>query len=246
MSQQPPQEFLGVAFHGDTIESAARLILAQPHTAPFRYVVTPNVQHIVAILEQPERYAPLYRDAWRLYCDSRVLARLARLRGRRLPVIPGSDLTARLIEDADRAGLKVALIGPPVAEARRLAALYPRLSIACHTPPMGFIGNEAEVQRCIEFVVREKAALVFIAVGMPRQEILASRLAADGRAAGIGLCIGASIDFLTGRQRRAPQWMQKAGIEWLHRLLSDPVRLASRYLIECPKIFLFMLRRASP
>jgi exopolysaccharide biosynthesis WecB/TagA/CpsF family protein len=51
------------------------------------------------------------------------------------------------------------------------------------------------------------------------------------------LCIGASIDFLTGKQRRAPLWVQKAGLEWLHRLLSDPRRLTSRYLIECPRIF---------
>jgi exopolysaccharide biosynthesis WecB/TagA/CpsF family protein len=51
------------------------------------------------------------------------------------------------------------------------------------------------------------------------------------------LCIGASVDFLTGKQQRAPVWIQKAGFEWLHRLLSDPRRLASRYLLECPRIF---------
>jgi Glycosyl transferase WecG/TagA/CpsF family len=52
----------------------------------------------------------------------------------------------------------------------------------------------------------------------------------------VGLRIGASIDFLTGKQRRAPVWLQKIGLEWLYRLLSDPRRLASRYLIECPRI----------
>jgi exopolysaccharide biosynthesis WecB/TagA/CpsF family protein len=58
------------------------------------------------------------------------------------------------------------------------------------------------------------------------------------------LCIGASIDFLTGKQRRAPVWVQKAGLEWLHRLLSDPRRLASRYLIECPRIFYLIWSRS--
>jgi UDP-N-acetyl-D-mannosaminuronic acid transferase (WecB/TagA/CpsF family) len=52
-----------------------------------------------------------------------------------------------------------------------------------------------------------------------------------------------SIDFLTGKQRRAPLWVQKAGLEWLYRLLSDPRRLASRYLIECPKIFYLMFSK---
>jgi hypothetical protein len=54
------------------------------------------------------------------------------------------------------------------------------------------------------------------------------------------LCIGASIDFLTGKQHRAPVWLQKVGLEWLHRLLSNPRRLAFRYLIECPRIFHLM------
>jgi exopolysaccharide biosynthesis WecB/TagA/CpsF family protein len=72
---------------------------------------------------------------------------------------------------------------------------------------------------------------------MPQQEILASRIAANPLARGVGLRVGASIDFLTGQQRRAPVWVQKAGFEWLYRLLSDPRRLASRYLIECPRIF---------
>jgi N-acetylglucosaminyldiphosphoundecaprenol N-acetyl-beta-D-mannosaminyltransferase len=240
------EEFLGVGFHAGTLEEATRLVLAQEPAAPFRYVVTPNVQHMVAILENPARFAPLYQAAWRVFCDSRVLARLARLRGRHLPVVTGSDLTARLLDQADRAGLKIALIGPSPDDVARLRARFPRLAIALHTPPFGFIADQSEVARCIEFVVREQAALVFLGVGSPRQEILAARIAADGRATGIGLCIGASIDFLTGRQRRAPLWMQRAGLEWLHRLLSDPARLASRYLIECPKIFLFLLRRAPP
>ncbi|KAB2913854.1 MAG: WecB/TagA/CpsF family glycosyltransferase [Hyphomicrobiaceae bacterium] len=235
-------EFLGVGFHTMTLDGAARALLATSADEPFRYVVTPNVQHMVMILEDRAKYAPLYDKAWRTLCDSRVLARLAGLRGRRLQVVTGSDLTARVIEGANAAGMKVAIVGPSAEDCAKLRARYPRLLAACHTPPMGFIEHEAEIVRCIDFVVRERAPLVFLAVGTPRQELLAKRLAEHAGATGIGLCIGASIDFLTGKQRRAPVWMQKAGIEWLHRLLSDPVRLASRYLVECPKIFLLMLR----
>ena len=109
---------------------------------------------------------------------------------------------------------------------------------------MGFIKSEYEIQKCIDFVVKTQAPLIFLAVGMPQQEILACRIADRPQARGVGLCIGASIDFLTGKQRRAPVWVQKAGLEWLHRLLSDPRRLASRYLIECPRIFyLICLKR---
>jgi exopolysaccharide biosynthesis WecB/TagA/CpsF family protein len=102
---------------------------------------------------------------------------------------------------------------------------------------MGFIKSGAEVTKCVDFVVNTQAPLVFLAVGMPQQEFLAQHIANHPQARGVGLCIGASIDFLTGSQRRAPLWVQKAGLEWLHRLLSNPRRLASRYLIECPRIF---------
>jgi exopolysaccharide biosynthesis WecB/TagA/CpsF family protein len=108
-------------------------------------------------------------------------------------------------------------------------------------PPMGFIKSDDEVQKCVDFVAKTQAPLVFFAVGMPQQEILARHIADHSQLRGIGLCIGASIDFLTGKQRRAPVWLQKIGLEWLHRLLSDPRRLASRYLIECPRIFYLIL-----
>jgi exopolysaccharide biosynthesis WecB/TagA/CpsF family protein len=72
---------------------------------------------------------------------------------------------------------------------------------------------------------------------LPQQEMIAHAIAAQSGARGTALCIGASIDFLTGRARRAPRWMQRLSIEWLHRLLSDPARLWRRYLIEGPRIF---------
>ena len=66
------------------------------------------------------------------------------------------------------------------------------------------------------------ARFVFLAVGSPRQERLAAAIAATGQATGTGLCIGASLDFLAGVQRRAPSWLQRAGLEWLHRLRRRP------------------------
>ncbi len=203
-------------------------------------MVTPNVHHMVKMLDDPERIRPLYEQAWRVYCDSRVLSRLARLKGQTLPVITGSDLTPLVIARAAELRLAIAIIGPTAADCAALMDKYPGLDISVHTPPMGFIKSEQEIQRCVEFVVERQAPLIFLAVGMPQQEILACRIANHPQARGVGLCIGASIDFLTGKQQRAPVWIQSAGLEWLHRLLSDPRRLASRYLIESPRIFYHM------
>ena len=235
--------FLGYRFDAGSMEDAVSDVFAESG-GHFRYLVTPNVHHMVRLLENPATLKPLYERAWRVFCDSRVLSRLARFSGVHLPVITGSDLTARIIARAGELGLTIALVGPTPVAGATLERTYPGLNLVLHTPPMGFIALEHEVQKCIDFVVRAQAPLTFLAVGMPQQEILASRIADNPQARGVGLCIGASIDFLTGKERRAPVWVQKAGLEWLHRLLSDPRRLASRYLIECPRIFyLIWLRR---
>jgi N-acetylglucosaminyldiphosphoundecaprenol N-acetyl-beta-D-mannosaminyltransferase len=238
--------FIGSRFDTGSIEEAVFNILAETH-GNFKYVVTPNVHHMVRLLEDPATMRPLYERAWRVFCDSRVLSCLAWFSGRILPVITGSDLTAHLIARAAEQRLTIALIGPSAAACAALRDRYPGLNIVFHTPPMGFIKSAHEVEKCVQFVAKTQAPLVFLAVGMPQQEILARYIADHPQARGVGLCIGASIDFLTGKQRRAPVWLQKAGLEWLHRLLSDPRRLASRYLIECPRIFylIYLKRRKS-
>jgi N-acetylglucosaminyldiphosphoundecaprenol N-acetyl-beta-D-mannosaminyltransferase len=235
--------YLGCRFDIASIEEAVSDILAETG-GPFKYVVTPNVHHMVRLLEDPATMLPIYERAWRVFCDSRVLSRLARSSGRCLPVITGSDLTAFLIAHAGEQRLTIALIGPTAAACAALGSRYLGLNVVFHTPPMGFIKSQHEVKKCVDFVVKTQAPLIFLAVGMPQQEILARQIADHPQARGVGLCIGASIDFLTGKQRRAPVWVQKAGVEWLHRLLSDPQRLAWRYLIECPRIFyLICLKR---
>lgn len=228
--------FLGLCFDTGSIEDAACHILAETRER-FKYIATPNVHHMVRLLEDPVALRPLYEGAWRVFCDSRVLSRLARMRGLSLPVITGSDLTAELITRAAQQGLTIAVVGPTNAACARLRDRYPGLRIVSHTPKMGFITSELEVRRCVDFIVKAQAPLVFIAVGRPQQEILARRVADDPQARGVGLCVGASIDFLTGEQRRAPLWVQKSGLEWLYRLVSDPHRFARRYLLESPRIF---------
>jgi exopolysaccharide biosynthesis WecB/TagA/CpsF family protein len=231
--------FLGSRFDIGSIEDVVSNILAETRGC-FKYVVSLNVHCMVRLLEDPATIQPLHDGAWRVFCDSRVLSRLARFSGLSLPVIPGSDLTARLIERATEQRLKIALVGPTAEACPALISKYPGINVVLHTPPMGFIKSEHEVQKCVDFVVNTHAPLIFLAAGMPQQEILARRIAGHPQARGVGLCIGAAIDFLTGKQRRAPVWVQKAGLEWLHRLLSDPRRLASRYLIESPRIFYWM------
>ncbi|MDX3883576.1 WecB/TagA/CpsF family glycosyltransferase [Edaphosphingomonas haloaromaticamans] len=232
------QRYLDVDFDRRGMEELVSALADRPADAPFAYVVTPNVDHVIRLHGEgrDERLAEAYAHALARPCDSRILARLAALEGIRLAVAPGSDLTARLLA-AVRPGDRIAIIGGDGETAGQVAPLVPGAEIVQHVPPMGLRTNKAALAEAAAFVAAAKARFVFLAVGCPQQEYLALEIARRGDATGLGLCIGASIDFLTGRARRAPRWMQRAGLEWSYRLLSEPRRLWRRYLVEGPRIF---------
>jgi exopolysaccharide biosynthesis WecB/TagA/CpsF family protein len=96
--------------------------------------------------------------------------------------------------------------------------------------------------RCIRFVEENPARYVFLATGAPRSEALAARIAARGLAVGTGLPIGSSLHFVAGLRRRAPGWVQRLGLEWLHRLALEPRRLWRRVFVDS----LPVLRLAAP
>lgn len=209
----------------------------------FGYVVTPNVDHLIRYYEDPT-FRAQYRAAEFILMDSRFAARLVRLlKGVRLPVCTGSDLTSRLLEDVVRPDDRIVLIGGDAEQARQITARYGLTNLRHHNPPMGFVKDPAAVEECLQFI--ESASpfrFCFLAVGSPQQEALALALKARGTARGLALCVGASIDFLTGKERRAPMWMQRLALEWLFRLLQNPRRLARRYLVRGPRIFSHLRR----
>lgn len=237
-------EFLGVGFDRLDLDAALAWCAARAEDAPFAYLVTPNVDHVVRLEREPADgdVRAAYAAAALCLCDSRVLARLARMAGVRLEVVPGSDLTARLLAEVVRPGDRLCLIGGDEEMAAALRARWPEVRLLQHVPPMGLRSDPAAMTAAASFVQRCRARFTLLAVGSPQQELLAHRIAEAGAAIGLGLCIGASIEFVTGRKARAPRWMRAAGIEWLHRLLSEPARLWRRYLVEGPRIFRMTLR----
>ena len=225
----------------DTVEAAAR-IAARPASAPFGYVVTPNADHLVRVARQPALRS-LYQGASLCLLDSRVVRRTARALGLPAPhVAPGSDLTARLLTRHVLPGERVTIIGLRPRHVPALIAACDIAPPAHYDPPMGFERDRDAMRRTVDFVLAHPARFVFLAVGSPRQERLAAAIAATGQATGTGLCIGAGLDFLAGAQRRAPGWLQRAGLEWLHRLGSNPARFGRRYLVDNPPVLAMLLR----
>ena len=235
-------QLLGLDFADLDVAAAADLLASRPATAPFGYVATPNADHLVRLHRCPE-LRPLYQSAMLILLDSRVVALVARLIGLPAPAVaPGSDLTALLLARHLGAGERITIIGLAPRWLPRLAARYGLARPAHYDPPRGFEHDPPAFRSAVDFVLAHPARFVFLAVGSPRQEMLAAAIQATGRAYGAGLCIGASLEFVAGAQPRAPVWMQHAGLEWAHRLGRDPRRLARRYLIDNPPILPMLLR----
>ena len=209
----------------------------------FAYVVTPNVDHLIRFCDDPS-FRALYATAGFILNDSRILSRLvSAFKGIRLPVCTGSDLTERLFSKIVKPTDRLLLIGSNAAQAKTLMHRYGLTSLRHFEPPMGFIHDGQAVETCLQYIEAQSPfRFCFLAIGCPQQEIIANKLRERGVARGLTFCIGASINFLTGTERRAPQWMQRAGLEWAFRLIQDPGRLAKRYLIRGPRIFKLLKR----
>jgi exopolysaccharide biosynthesis WecB/TagA/CpsF family protein len=238
----PRLSFLGLDFDDQPLPVVVARVLARPAAAPFAYVVTPNSDHLARLRRHPE-LRPLYENAWMCLLDSRLLANLAdRLRLRRPALAGGADLVAALLPELP--SVRVAVIGLTSAEMSALRARFPVLDWHHHEPPMDLRDNPAAFQAAADFAAATRACITFIALGAPLQERLAAAIAARAEATGLGLCIGAALSFAAGAARRAPLWMQRAGLEWLHRLAREPRRLGRRYLWDDPPILAALLAAA--
>lgn len=209
----------------------------------FGYVVTPNVDHLIRYYEDPV-FRAQYRAADFILMDSRFAATLVRfLKGVRLPVCTGSDLTAQLLAKVVQPNDRIVMIGGTDEQALQISAKYGLANLQHHSPPMGFIRDPVAVENCLKFIESVSPfRFCFLAVGCPQQETIAQALRARGAAKGLALCIGASLNFITGHEKRAPVWMQRMALEWLYRLLQNPKRLARRYLVRGPRIFAHLHR----
>ncbi|HTV78664.1 MAG TPA: WecB/TagA/CpsF family glycosyltransferase [Steroidobacteraceae bacterium] len=209
----------------------------------FGFVVTPNVDHLIRYHDDAG-FRECYRAASYILMDSRFASRLVRLtKGLRLRICTGSDLTAALFERVIGHSDRVLLIGGSTEQSQAITHRFGLTDLHHHNPPMGFIHDAAATERCLDFIENlSPFRFCFLAVGSPQQERLALALRQRGRARGLALCVGASLNFITGSERRAPRWMQQMGIEWLYRLLQNPRRLARRYLVRGPRFFAQILR----
>ena len=227
---------LGVEIDPLRMSEAVEQILAwtRDRSGTCRYVVTPNVDHVV-LLRHHIGLKAAYKHADLILADGTPVVWAARFLKRPLPEkVPGSDLVPALFDAVPAfEPRRVFLLGagPGVAEraAANITNRWPAVKIAgCYSPPMGFEKDAEENENILARIGQAAPDILIVGLGAPKQELWVHQNRARIQAAA-ALCVGATIDFLAGEKPRAPMWMRRSGLEWLHRVWSEPRRLALRY-----------------
>ncbi len=212
---------------------------------PFQ-VLTPNVDHVMRALKDPG-FCEIYRAGDLVVADGAPLVWASRFLGDPLPErVAGSDLTPRLCALAAERGFSVffmgGLPGSALAAAEILREKHPSLSVAGWDPaPVGF-DKDPELSAALEEKIRKaRPDLLFVALGSPKQDVWIHEHK-DRLGVPVSMGVGATLDFISGKVKRAPLFFQRAGLEWFWRLLSEPRRLWKRYLLDDMPFFWHIFR----
>jgi exopolysaccharide biosynthesis WecB/TagA/CpsF family protein len=202
----------------------------QPH-----YVATANVDFTAQVRHDGE-LRKILDNAHLVICDGTPLVWLSRLLGRALPErVAGSDLVPQLLDRAEHEGWSVYFLGgePDSVEKaiRNVTRKHSELKIAgAYSPPFTPL-EKMDHEGICDRIRQANPDILLVSFGCPKQEKWISR---NYQSLGVPVCIGvgATIDFLAGAVKRAPRWMQVAGLEWVFRLAQEPRRLLKRYATD--------------
>jgi N-acetylglucosaminyldiphosphoundecaprenol N-acetyl-beta-D-mannosaminyltransferase len=234
-------DVFGLEFDPVTEGAAVDRVIELTQSRRGAMVVTPNLELMRQVHERPEARRHV-EAADLVLADGAPVVWASRIAGRPLPErVAGSSIFEPVARRAAAAGVSLFLLGggePTVADrlAEQLTASIPGLDIVgTYCPPRGFLDDPREFDAMVTAVGEHTPQLVAIGlpfeVGSRTAELLIDRLPET-----CFFNVGVTFSFLAGDIRRAPLWMQRTGLEWLHRLLQEPRRLARRYLVDGPAI----------
>ncbi len=212
----------------DAIDRIERLIDRRDPS----YVITANLNYVM-LHNRSEQMPPITEDADLVLADGQPIVWRSKLGKHPLPErVAGSEMIYQLAERASKRGWSIYFLGgePDVAAlcAGRLAELYPGLKIAgVDSPPFRKLTDHEHAEQ-VEKIRQSGASLLLVAFGQPKGE---RWIHENYKSLGVPVSIqlGASFDFIAGTAKRAPLFWQRIGAEWVHRMLSDPLRLLPRY-----------------
>ena len=225
-------QVLGAQIDVVTWDGALDRLLGWAHARDSRYVTICNV-HVVVSASRDPAYREIINASDMATPDGAPVAWMLRQQGFvDQSRISGPDLMWALCERAAQENLPIYCYGSTAATLglleARLRAAFPALLMTMESPPFRVLTAEEDAA-AVERINTSGAGFVFVGLGCPKQE----RWMAEhrGRVNAVMIGVGAAFDFHAGTVQRAPAWMRDNGLEWLHRLASEPGRLWKRYLV---------------
>lgn len=209
-------------------------------------VFTVNPDHLYH-LQYNQAFLTAYRSADIITVDSHYVRLALRLLGR--PVVnrlPGSDIVPAFCRrQADDPGTRIFLLGakPGVAQAalRNMNSRAGReLVVGAHGPSMNFVNDAREIDAVIEMIAASGANVLLVGLGAPKQEIWIASVRHRLPQVRVMMGIGATIDYEAGAVKRAPVVLRRLGLEWAHRVFTEPRRYLMRY-VRSSKFLWWML-----
>jgi N-acetylglucosaminyldiphosphoundecaprenol N-acetyl-beta-D-mannosaminyltransferase len=226
----------GIPFDPITEPQAITHIVESIKNGRGGWVATPNIDILRNASKEPA-LSQLLASAPLVVADGMPLIWATRLRGDPLPgVVTGSSMIFSVTEAAARHNLSIYLLGggPGVAEqaGEALCRRYPGLTVAgTDSPDVDRNPSASTLDAVRARLVAAAPDIVYVGLGFPKQERIITGVAEALPKAWFLGC-GAAIAFAAGSVERAPRWMQRAGLEWVHRLVSEPRRLFTRYVVH--------------
>jgi len=230
-----PQTLLGIPFHPVNRTELFQIVEAWIHGKSPGQISVLNAYSVT----QTKRNAVFRQAVFEsqlVVSDGRPLVWLSRILGKPLPEqMAGPDLFEEMCRLASAKGYRVFFLGstPQVLECltRALQGLLPTLQIAgSFSPPMQDWFSQNESDLMVDLINRAQTDILWVGMTAPKQEIWIHRNLPALRC-GVAMGVGAAFEFLAGTKKRAPFWMRRCGLEWCHRLLSEPRRMWKRYLL---------------
>jgi N-acetylglucosaminyldiphosphoundecaprenol N-acetyl-beta-D-mannosaminyltransferase len=228
-SGAPTSSVLGVdCFVGD-LGTAADAIVRRALAGEGGHACLANV-HVVVSARRDSALRESLDRAWAVFADGAPIAWAQRRSGFHARRIAGPDLMLAVLDRGRAFGLRHALFGstPDVVASleSNLRRRFPGVDLVAALAPAP--GGE-DIAESVGAIASAQPHVAWVALGAPKQELWAARNAA-ALAPALVLGVGAAFEFHAGWKKRAPSWMQQAGLEWLHRLAHEPRRLGWRYL----------------
>lgn len=235
MSEKTQLEYckiLGTNINVTDMEETVQYLEDNLQVLKGNYICVSNV-HTTVMAYRSEEYRKVQNSGAMALPDGKPLSMVSRMRGHeRARRVPGPDLMVRMFEESKEKGYRHYFLGSTEKTLgelkKRLQSKYPYLRIAgMYSPPFRTL-SEAEDNDLINRINETSPDFVWVALGAPKQEKWMYQH--QHKINGLMLGVGAAFDFSAGTVRRAPKWMQELCLEWLYRILQDPVRLIPRYV----------------